>query len=296
MRTVKQVSDLTGISVRTLHYYDEIGLLKPSKITGAKYRLYDNEALEVLQQILFFKELEFPLKEVKEIMANPHFDKIHALEKHKKLLILKRKRLDDLIELVNKTLKGENTVSFKEFDMSAYFNALEDFKEYHTDEIIKYWHSVDEFEKMTEKMKTKEQEIAQMAIKQFGSIEKYTEAMKKNLNNFSSVMEGMNEIKENSDYYVNKSKEIMERLTSDLSRDPSTKDIQLIVQEMVDAAHETEIIAGMDMGDNYWGLIAELYLTNAAYQKVTDKQYGIGASVFIGNAIKHYCNNCDNNK
>ena len=82
MKTIKQVSDLTGISVRMLHYYDKIGLLKPSNFTDAGYRLYDDEALETLQQILFFKELDIPLKEVKEIMASAHFDKMQALKSH----------------------------------------------------------------------------------------------------------------------------------------------------------------------------------------------------------------------
>jgi len=130
IKTIKQVSDLTGISVRMLHYYDKIGLLKPSKFTDAGYRLYDDEALETLQQILFFKELDIPLKEVKEIMVSAHFDKMQALKSQKKLLILKRNRLNDLVELINKTLKGENTMSFKEFDMSEYFNTLEEYKKY----------------------------------------------------------------------------------------------------------------------------------------------------------------------
>lgn len=78
-----------------LHYYDEIGLLRLSTVTEAKYRLYDDEALVILQQILFFKELEIPLKEVKEIMNNPQFDKIQALENQKRLLILKRNRLNE---------------------------------------------------------------------------------------------------------------------------------------------------------------------------------------------------------
>lgn len=71
MKTVKQVSDLTGISIRMLRYYDKLGLLKPSEVTDAGYRLYDDKAIETLQQILFFKELELTLKEVKEIMASP---------------------------------------------------------------------------------------------------------------------------------------------------------------------------------------------------------------------------------
>lgn len=94
MRTVKQVSNLTGISVRMLHHYDKIGLLKPTKLTEAGYRLYDDEALETLQQILFFKELDLPLKEIREIITSPHFDKMEALKNHKKLIILKRDRLN----------------------------------------------------------------------------------------------------------------------------------------------------------------------------------------------------------
>ncbi|WP_343096004.1 MerR family transcriptional regulator, partial [Clostridioides difficile] len=110
MRTVKQVSDLTGISVRALHYYDEIGLLKPNKITDAGYRLYDDESIKTLQQILFFKEIDIPLREVKEIMSSQYFDKVEALKNQKKLLILKRKRLDELIELINQTLRGEGNI------------------------------------------------------------------------------------------------------------------------------------------------------------------------------------------
>lgn len=75
MRTVKQVSALTGVSVRTLQFYDEIGLLKPTSVTEAGYRLYGDGALEVLQQILFFKELDFSLKEIKAILENPSFDR-----------------------------------------------------------------------------------------------------------------------------------------------------------------------------------------------------------------------------
>lgn len=71
MRTVKEISDLTGISVRTLHYYDEIGLLKPTEKSEAGYRLYDDKALETLQQILFFREFDIPLKEIKAVIENP---------------------------------------------------------------------------------------------------------------------------------------------------------------------------------------------------------------------------------
>lgn len=76
MRTVKEISDLTGISVRTLHYYDEIGLLKPTDKSEAGYRLYDDKALETLQQILFFREFDISLKEIKAVIENPALEKI----------------------------------------------------------------------------------------------------------------------------------------------------------------------------------------------------------------------------
>ncbi len=119
MKTVKQVSHLTGLSIRMLHHYDKIGLFKPSKFSKSGYRLYSDDDLEILQQILFFKELDFPLKEIKNIINNPSFDRKKALINHKDLLILKRNRLNKLINLVDKTLKEEMiNMSFKEFDVS----------------------------------------------------------------------------------------------------------------------------------------------------------------------------------
>lgn len=128
MKTVKQISELTGISVRTLHYYDEIGLLKPTMITDVNYRMYDDNALKSLQQILFFKELDFSLKDIKIIMLSPNFNPYEAYEKQKKLIKAKRDRLDGLLKLLEKLSKGESCMSFKEFDMSDYFTALEDYK------------------------------------------------------------------------------------------------------------------------------------------------------------------------
>ena len=99
---ISEVAKLTGITVRTLHYYDEIGLLKPSEITEAGYRLYSREDLEILQQILFFRELDFPLSQIKEIMNNPNYDKEEALKKQKELLIQQRQRIEGLIKLIEK--------------------------------------------------------------------------------------------------------------------------------------------------------------------------------------------------
>ncbi|MBH5319743.1 MerR family transcriptional regulator [Paenibacillus sp. GSMTC-2017] len=122
---VKEVADLVGISVRTLHHYDEIGLLIPDQLTEAGYRLYSERNLELLQQILFFRELDFPLKKIKEIVLSPSFDRLEALTMHEKMLQEKRNQLDQLLKTVAKTIehaKGGITMSnnekFQGFDFS----------------------------------------------------------------------------------------------------------------------------------------------------------------------------------
>ena len=107
MKTISQVAELTGISTRTLQYYDEIGLLKPSELTPSGYRLYGDQALQRLQQILFFKELDFKLKDIRDILQQPDFDTIEAFRRQKNLLVLKRERLDRLIGLLER-LEREN--------------------------------------------------------------------------------------------------------------------------------------------------------------------------------------------
>ena len=106
---IKEFADFTGVSVRTLHYYDEIGLLRPAfvdKATG--YRFYDEDSLLRMQQILFYRELDFSLKRIEEILASPNFDKRKALCDQKQLLILKKERLERLISAIDGAVKGEN--------------------------------------------------------------------------------------------------------------------------------------------------------------------------------------------
>lgn len=122
---VKEVSKLTGVSIRTLHHYDAIGLLTPDDSTEAGYRLYSDENLATLQQILFFRELGFPLKKIKELLASPSFDRQEAFEVQLKMLIGKRKQLDSMIKTIEKTIqhgKGElsmtNEEKFQGFNFS----------------------------------------------------------------------------------------------------------------------------------------------------------------------------------
>ena len=117
MKTVKEVSRLTGVSVRTLHHYDAIGLLKPARVTEAGYRLYDDAALGRLQTILLFRELEFPLKEIKRMLDAADFDPLAALADQIRLLQLRREHLDRLIDhaqMIQKT--GVMNMDFKAYD------------------------------------------------------------------------------------------------------------------------------------------------------------------------------------
>lgn len=119
MRTVHEISEIAGVSVRTLHHYDAIGLLKPTAVTEAGYRLYDDTALERLQHILLFRELEFPLKDIKQILEAPGFDPKEALRQQIALLELRRDRLDGLISFARDILQsGGNTMDFTVFDKS----------------------------------------------------------------------------------------------------------------------------------------------------------------------------------
>ena len=120
MRTVHEVSKLTGVSIRTLQYYDKIGLLHPAEYSESGYRLYDDTALEKLQQILLFRELEFPLKDIKQIVDSPDFDKGKALEQQIALLTLKKEHIENLIDLARgiKAIGVNHLMDFEPFDTS----------------------------------------------------------------------------------------------------------------------------------------------------------------------------------
>lgn len=104
--TIKETAELMGISIRTLHYYDEIGLLVPEKKAENGYRFYDTDDLMELQQILFFKKLDFSLKEIQEMMSSSSYDCRFALERQRNLLLSRRHHLDEIILLIDKMLGG----------------------------------------------------------------------------------------------------------------------------------------------------------------------------------------------
>lgn len=125
--TVKEAASLSGVSVRTLHHYHKIGLLRPAQVTEAGYRLYGQEELARLQQILLYKELGFSLEEIRPLLSADRGFLRDALEKQAQLLMLKRKRLDKLIELTQNLMKGESNMDFTAFDTKEIDRQMEQY-------------------------------------------------------------------------------------------------------------------------------------------------------------------------
>ena len=124
---IKEFAKLMGVSVRTLHYYDEIGLLKPCSVDEQNgYRFYDERCLERMQEILFYRELDFPLKEIQMILSSPDHDKQTALKEQRNLLMLKKERLERLITALDGAMKGEK-ITMKVFDNSEFENMREQY-------------------------------------------------------------------------------------------------------------------------------------------------------------------------
>lgn len=217
-----------------------------------------------------------------------------ALENQKKLLIIKRNRLNDLIELINKTLKGESTMDFKEFDMSEYYSVLEEFKTEHEEKVVRFYGSIDKYNEFIEKCKSKEAEIAKMAVKKYGSIDNYAKAVKKNLNSDTLILAEQYE-KFKKDFLEDRHprlKELFKKLVSDLNKEPSSREVQQIAEEITNTAKKDYEAFRTDMGDDCWYYMVQLYLVFPEWIETVDKKYGNGASKFIGEALK----NCSNTK
>ena len=159
MRTVKEVSKLTGVSVRTLHHYDAIGLLKPTKVTESGYRMYDDTALSRLQTILLFRELQFPLKEIKAILDSPDFNPSEAIAQQIKLLELQYKHIGELIILAREMQsKGVTTMNFEAFDKSE--------MEHYKAEVKAKWGTTQAYQDYLQKSATRSEEEQKEIAKQ----------------------------------------------------------------------------------------------------------------------------------
>ena len=278
MRTVKEVSNLTGISVRTLHYYDEIGLLKPTGKSEAGYRLYDDKALETLQQVLFFREFDIPLKEIKAVMANPALDRNQILQMQRKMLTAKKERMERLIDSIDDILKGENKMDFAVFSKT---------------EIEEMFQTM--MEHMPENMRN-------IAIKEFGSIEQWKKHYMEVVSS-EKMQKGYAKVVE---WYGGKDK-FLSAAQNPISKEVAesyNKRIEAILQKLiakrdcaVDSFEVKEIVGEYSFVMKQLSQVKEekgfmlaqaQYYRNEKIKPMTDEKYGDGASDFFAQAIEAF--------
>lgn len=278
MRTVKEISDLTGISVRTLHYYDEIGLLKPTEKSDAGYRLYDDKALETLQQILFFREFDISLKEIKAVLDNPALDRNQILQVQRKMLVTKKERMERLIASIDDILKGENKMDFTIFTKT---------------EVEEMFQTM--LEHMPENMRN-------IAIKEFGSIEQW----KKHYMDVVSSEEMQKGYAKVVEWYGGKDKFLSVARTpvSKEVAESYNKRIEAILQKLIakqncdiDSFEVKELVGEYGFVMKQLAQIKEekgfmmaqaQYYRNEKIRPMIDEKYGEGASDFFAQAIENY--------
>ena len=281
MRTVKEISDLTGISVRTLHYYDEIGLLKPTEKSDAGYRLYDDKALETLQQILFFREFDISLKEIKAVLDNPALDRNQILQVQRKMLVTKKERMERLIASIDDILKGENKMDFTIFTKT---------------EVEEMFQTM--LEHMPENMRN-------IAIKEFGSIEQW----KKHYMEVVSSEEMQKGYAKVVEWYGGKDKFLS------VARTPVSKEVaesynqrieailQILIAKQycdIDSFEVKELVGEYGFVMKQFSQIKEekgfmmaqaQYFRNEKIRPMIDEKYGEGASDFFARAIESFYTN-----
>ena len=278
MRTVKEISDLTGISVRTLHYYDEIGLLKPTEKSDAGYRLYDDKALETLQQILFFREFDISLKEIKAVLDNPALERNQILQVQRKMLVTKKERMERLIASIDDILKGENKMDFTIFTKT---------------EVEEMFQTM--LEHMPENMRN-------IAIKEFGSIEQW----KKHYMEVVSSEEMQKGYAKVVEWYGGKDKFLSVARTpvSKEVAESYNKRIEAILQKLIakqncdiDSFEVKELVGEYGFVMKQLAQIKEekgfmmsqaQYYRNEQIKPMIDEKYGEGASDFFAQAIENY--------
>lgn len=276
MKTVKSVSKITGISIRTLRYYDEIGLLKPTELTSAGYRLYDSKALERLQKIMFFKELEIPLDVIKEILDNPNYDKEQVLSTQKTLLEQKRNRLNGIIELITDVMKGVNTMSFEAFDneeiQKILDHMLECMPKKSLEDQIKKYGNIENYKEHLASGFSNQQAYADV-FKWYGGKEKAMDAIMQSTGNLTKLNQ---EQEENAEIY----KQFM---AAKESGDETAA--QKTVERL---AENYKKMFCLDNARNILLDLAKEYLEFHKLAEATDAQFGKGCSEYIAYAIRKY--------
>ncbi len=279
MMTVKEISKLTGISVRALHYYDEIGLLKPTDKSEVGYRLYDDKALETLQQILFFREFDIPLKEIKAVVENPNLDKNQILQMQRKMLVSKKERIENLISSIDDILKGENQMNFEIFNRTEiedmYGSMVANMNDEQKEIFIEHYGSMEEFQKhfMENASSEAAQKNFQKVVEWYGSKESALEASKNPGN--SEILPA----------YQRRIETILIKLAEKKDCDVHSFEVKELIGEYDFVSKQ---LYQMDDVSKMLLEVAKLYQTNQEIQKIQDSIYGEGCTAFFGKAIEAF--------
>lgn len=275
MMTIKEMSKLTGVSARTLRYYDEIGLLYPTGKSEAGYRLYDETALTVFQQILFFRELDIPLHTIKEIIDNPALDRNHILRVQKKMLTVEKERLERLIVSIDDALKGAEVMDFtifsREESEDLFSTMLEHMPEKLKDTAIDEFGSVEEWKAHYIEAVSKEQVQKQYAkiVEWYGGKDAY----------ISSVKNPLSEQIRTS--YMKRFENILDKLSKRQTMDINSFEIRELIGEygfVLKQLLQLKDEKGMMLTQ------AKFYLDSKT-RKTIDNKYGEGFSSFLSRAI-----------
>lgn len=276
MKTVKEVSEIAGVSIRTLRYYDEIGLLKPTELTDAGYRLYDDKALERLQEIMFFKELELPLQDIRELMDKPGYDREQALLTQKRLLEQKRNRLDGLIELISDVMRGVNTMSFEAFSKEEVEQILDHTLQCMSEEVleeqIQKYGSREKYRDSLAAGLTDEQALADV-FKWYGGKEKAMEAIMQSSGNAEDIKQEQDET---------------DRIYQQFVTAKENGNADMAQNAVGQLAESYKKMFALDNARNILLDLAKEYLKMAKLAELTDSQYGEGSSEYIADAIQKY--------
>lgn len=281
MMTVKEIAELTGISARTLHYYDEIGLFVPTSKSEAGYRLYDDKALETLQQILFFREFDIPLKEIKAVMENPDLDRNQILQMQRKMLMVKKERIERLIASIDDILKGDNRMDFTVFDETEIHTMYDSLVEQMNGEqkkiFIEHYGSLESFKEhfLKNAATEKVQKSFAKIVEWYGSKESALEATK--TSHGSEVMTA----------YQKRIGNIQKKLASKIGMDVNSFEVRELIGEYDFVAKQ---LYQMDDVTKLMLEIAKVYRSDSEAKAGVDSVYGTGFTSYMGEAIEAFYN------
>ena len=279
MKTVKEVSELTGISVRTLHYYDEIGLFRPTEVKETGYRFYDDKAIDKLGQILVFRGLDLPLADIKLIMDNPDLDRNTVLAKQREMLCAKSQRIERIIASIDEMLKGDQNMDLTVFDeteiRTMFTDMLQNVNESQKQIFINLYGSIEAWEQHMIKAASDEKVQKNFAkvVEWYGDKDAAKESIKNQPN--SEVFAA----------YQKRIDDIQKKIAKKKGTDVTSFEVRQLIGEYDFVAKQLYQVKD---AQSLLMDIAKGYQENEELMTALDSVYGSGSAKYIGEAIESF--------